>query len=549
MENFQIDFTEIANMLDPNKIPMKGNESKIIRVAFDLFRVDGDEADDLWQLQADDDGNEFLVRTYSLPDDEKTIEASEWSVLADKKYANLTISFKGLPITRLASKDYGAKTLYDGKTLQGIVFHKLSSDGEFVFNLIANLSKEKRAALKQAGLVDDLKNWLQSRDITEPIIEKILDLIEEKPTEKKSKKSQWDIAFSNIKKMADDEGDLAPPGMKGLEYYEQSKQTFEEDEEEETKGSSAEEVKTILEQTGGSVTYRPSTFGFSYIVQYQNGYSLSVVSYGDSDFSVREKPDEGSKWEGVECSIKDKDGNVVDPKTLGIEHSDGTVFGADIVKLFSIGKKISDLDSTGSKDEWSLAFLDMKLKKTAKDTGYSGPIETQTEKNKNFRKVLFTGDHCQLVLMSIKGGEEIGVEVHKSIDQFFRVEKGEAIFVLDGKKKRIKAGGAIVIPSGTEHNVINASDTEPLKLYTIYSPPNHPPGTIQKTKEDAKKSEKKAGLASLGLPRFANVQDNPDFYHLGNGSSGVDIVNMVQNSDDSCDVCGHSISDCQCGKY
>ena len=123
---------------------------------------------------------------------------------------------------------------------------------------------------------------------------------------------------------------------------------------------------------------------------------------------------------------------------------------------------------------------------------YFASIEKETLKNNNFRKVLFTGKHEQLVLMSLLPLEEIGNEVHKNVDQFFRIEGGEAKFVLaNGKEKRIaKNGDVIIVPAGTFHNVINTSKTKKLKLYTIYSPPNHPPGTIHKTKADAMKHEK-----------------------------------------------------------
>jgi mannose-6-phosphate isomerase-like protein (cupin superfamily) len=118
-------------------------------------------------------------------------------------------------------------------------------------------------------------------------------------------------------------------------------------------------------------------------------------------------------------------------------------------------------------------------------------LEKETEKNEFFRKVLFTGEHLQLVLMSLKVGEEIGDEVHPNVDQFFRVETGEAKLVVNEKEEHIvKAGGAAVIPAGTFHNVINHSKTEPLRLYTIYTPPNHPDGTINKTKADAEAYEK-----------------------------------------------------------
>ena len=126
-----------------------------------------------------------------------------------------------------------------------------------------------------------------------------------------------------------------------------------------------------------------------------------------------------------------------------------------------------------------------------KFSGYTGSIEKDTLKNKSFRKVIFTGKHEQLVLMTLQGGEDIGEEIHKNVDQFFRVEAGEAIFELNGSKKKIGDGGAVLVPAGTRHNVRNASDSELLQLYTIYSPPNHPDGEVQKTKEEAIKEEEK----------------------------------------------------------
>ncbi len=122
--------------------------------------------------------------------------------------------------------------------------------------------------------------------------------------------------------------------------------------------------------------------------------------------------------------------------------------------------------------------------------GYVGHIEKLTEKNKYFRQVLFTGKYTQLVVMSLQPGEEIGNEVHPKVDQFFRIESGEAKFVFDGTEtKTAKAGDAVIVPAGTYHNVINKSKTEALKLYTLYSPPNHPDGTIHKTKADAEAAE------------------------------------------------------------
>jgi len=123
---------------------------------------------------------------------------------------------------------------------------------------------------------------------------------------------------------------------------------------------------------------------------------------------------------------------------------------------------------------------------------FGANIEKKTLENNFFRKVLFTGNHEQLVVMCLTPKEEIGNEVHPKTDQFFRIEQGEAEFVLNnGKDKHIaKEGYVVIVPAGTWHNIINTSKTKKLKLYTIYSPPNHKPGAIHKTKKDAEKAEK-----------------------------------------------------------
>ena len=122
--------------------------------------------------------------------------------------------------------------------------------------------------------------------------------------------------------------------------------------------------------------------------------------------------------------------------------------------------------------------------------GYVTSIEKKTLANDYFREVLFTGKYAQLVVMCLQPGEEIGNEVHLKVDQFFRIEKGVAEFIFDGKEKHlVKDGDAVIVPAGTYHNVINASKTAKLKLYTIYSPPNHPDKTVHKTKAEAEKAE------------------------------------------------------------
>ena len=115
--------------------------------------------------------------------------------------------------------------------------------------------------------------------------------------------------------------------------------------------------------------------------------------------------------------------------------------------------------------------------------GYVINIEKASIENGNFRKVLYTAQNSQLVLMSLKSGEEIGMEVH-TLDQFFRVEKGEGKAIIEGVEHEIKDGSAIVIPAGNNHNIINTGSQE-MKLYTIYSPPNHRDGVIHSTKEIA----------------------------------------------------------------
>jgi mannose-6-phosphate isomerase-like protein (cupin superfamily) len=127
--------------------------------------------------------------------------------------------------------------------------------------------------------------------------------------------------------------------------------------------------------------------------------------------------------------------------------------------------------------------------------GYTTNIEKDTLENNNFRKVIYTGKHSQLVLMSLAPKEEIGLEVHEGNDQFFRFEKGQGKCVIDGNEYDLKDGVAVVVPAGAQHNIINTSDTEELKLYTIYSPAHHKDGIIRATKKEAESNE--AGFDGL----------------------------------------------------
>jgi mannose-6-phosphate isomerase-like protein (cupin superfamily) len=116
--------------------------------------------------------------------------------------------------------------------------------------------------------------------------------------------------------------------------------------------------------------------------------------------------------------------------------------------------------------------------------GYITNIERDTHANEDYRRVLFTGRHTQLVLMTIQPGDEIGREVHDGRDQFIRIEAGLGVAVLDEEEHTISEGMAVVLPAGTEHNVLNTSAVTPLRLYTLYSPPEHPDGTIHRSKSD-----------------------------------------------------------------
>jgi mannose-6-phosphate isomerase-like protein (cupin superfamily) len=120
--------------------------------------------------------------------------------------------------------------------------------------------------------------------------------------------------------------------------------------------------------------------------------------------------------------------------------------------------------------------------------GFKSDIEKDTLDNKNFRKVLYTGKHLQLVLMNLKAGEEIGEETHPNTDQFFRFESGSGKCIIDGTEYLVKNGDAIVIPAGAKHNVINTDSQSELKMYTVYGPPNHKHDTIRLTKKDAEKN-------------------------------------------------------------
>lgn len=121
--------------------------------------------------------------------------------------------------------------------------------------------------------------------------------------------------------------------------------------------------------------------------------------------------------------------------------------------------------------------------------GFSVDIERDTLDNSDFRRVLYTGKNLQLVLMNLKPSEEIGLETHPENDQFLRFEAGEGACFIDDNRYEVADGDVVVVPAGSRHNVVNLSDTEALKIYTIYSPPHHKDGIVHRTKADAERDD------------------------------------------------------------
>lgn len=145
MRDFSLDFAQLCVVVAPDRIPLRGNEHRITRIAFDMFRLDNDK-ENLWQVQADDDGNEFLVRTYELPKDDTLQVKSEWTVIEDSKKASLTVAYHGMPIHRIVVAEYGIYTPDDVRLLRDLVQDKLT-DPNFANSMLATLPESKRAAL------------------------------------------------------------------------------------------------------------------------------------------------------------------------------------------------------------------------------------------------------------------------------------------------------------------------------------------------------------------------------------------------------------------
>lgn len=165
MDRFQLDFGFLNEVVNPDtsRVPYRGNEDKFVRVAFDLFKTKDNSCEDLWKIQADDDGNEYLVRTYDVED---VVVEADWSVALDKTAANLTVSYKGMPIHRLVASDYNAQNEADALLLRDVVQEKLATSKEFLVKFAGELPAEKREVLAEMGAIDpaDLAFGLGTED-------------------------------------------------------------------------------------------------------------------------------------------------------------------------------------------------------------------------------------------------------------------------------------------------------------------------------------------------------------------------------------------------
>jgi mannose-6-phosphate isomerase-like protein (cupin superfamily) len=168
-----------------------------------------------------------------------------------------------------------------------------------------------------------------------------------------------------------------------------------------------------------------------------------------------------------------------------------TIHVLPAILIIVLGACNSKSDQRGEIDDPGFTPAATTILKLSTMKGFTTNMEKDALENGNYRKVLYTGEHMQLVLMSLKPGEEIGEETHLKSDQFFRFESGTGKCLVNGREYNVKAGDVVLVPAGSRHNVINTDASNELKLYTIYALPNHKDGIIKATKEDAEKHEAK----------------------------------------------------------
>lgn len=157
MKNFDVDFTHLNNLLNPDnsRLPFKENEHNFVRVAFDLFRMKGNgNPEHLWKVQADDDGNEYLIRTYEDPNEEGNLEVkANWNGMLDKKAENLTVAYQSVPIHKFAMADYNVSGEKEGLLFRDMIVEKLNKDDDFLQSFINHIPNEKIAVLRELGII------------------------------------------------------------------------------------------------------------------------------------------------------------------------------------------------------------------------------------------------------------------------------------------------------------------------------------------------------------------------------------------------------------
>ncbi len=199
MGKFDLDFSYIHNIITPSeRIPVNGNEYRMTKVAFDMFRLDN-EPETLWKVQSDDDGNEFLVRTYTLPENELSVKSS-WSVAMDNKKANLTIFYKDVPIKRLAASTYGMKTAEESEFLASVVRKKLATDINFGKKLLKTLPKIKLQAIASSfpELISNSNDRNSRPTVEVPIVERPEVQEEKELNERQSRETSTHVPISRF---------------------------------------------------------------------------------------------------------------------------------------------------------------------------------------------------------------------------------------------------------------------------------------------------------------------------------------------------------------
>jgi len=279
MKKFDIDWSSLCSKVIQNndRIPVRGSEGMMVRVAFDLFRLKNDDKDDLWQVQADDDGNEFLVRTYSMPEDEELkLAKSSWNV-QDGKGGDLTITYRNIPIYKMASQNIESPK--DLMNFRSFLLRKFALDRAFVVRFLKSLPKNKQNLLKQAGIVDQIKNWLTTNDVSESDKQELERFLNEDVDTKLAKLEYRLSKFSSD----GPEFDIEPVTFDiDYEKYQEDPEEIKED-----------VVDDVLEELKDELDIEPVTFDIDYEKYSKLEQKLNKLGYGGLEglYTEEEKKD------------------------------------------------------------------------------------------------------------------------------------------------------------------------------------------------------------------------------------------------------------------